>query len=70
MSIDGPAVRRLRELSGMSVKTLAALVERSPEYVRNIENQDRFVKRNPELVKKFADAFGVHRQMIERKDEP
>lgn len=68
MSIDGPAVRRLRELSGWSVRDFAKKIGKSPEYVRNIESGARLLKRNPALIKVIAEALGVHRQMIERSD--
>jgi transcriptional regulator with XRE-family HTH domain len=67
MSIDGEALRILREKDGYNQAAFAAAVEISPQYLGDIEAGRRTLKRNPGLIKKMADQLNVPMSMLEHR---
>lgn len=67
MSIDGEALRILREKDGYNQSAFAAAVAISPQYLGDIESGRRTLKRNPALIKKMADQLNVPMSMLEHR---
>jgi len=67
MAIDGAALRVLREKDGYTATAFAERLGISLTYLGDIESGRRTLKRNPELIGRFADVLNVPRSMIERR---
>lgn len=65
--IDGPALKVLREKDGYSRTDLAKRLNISLQYLCDIEDGRRTLKRNPGLIGRMAEALNVPRSMIERR---
>lgn len=65
MSIDHEALGILREKDGYSVAAFAKQAGLSLSYYCRIESGERSLKRNPSLIKKFADLLNVPVSMLE-----
>lgn len=57
MSINGAALRAIRQRSGLSVTALAGAIGISQPHLSNIENGDR--KASPQVIRKLADELKV-----------
>lgn len=55
-------------MAGFTPRQLAEQVGISPDYVVNIRNGHRRLKRNPALRRRLADALGVPVRWIEGQD--
>lgn len=69
MSIDHVALKILREKDGASRTQFAKTVGISPQYLCDIEEGRRLLKRNPGLVKRMAETLGVPMYMLERRPD-
>jgi transcriptional regulator with XRE-family HTH domain len=56
--IDGPLLRRMRKIAGMSASELARRVEVAPTYMAAIERGDRPTI-SPALYARICDAMGI-----------
>jgi transcriptional regulator with XRE-family HTH domain len=65
-AIDGTALKILREKDGYTRTAFAETIGISLSYLCDIEEGRRTLKRNPELLGRFADALNVPRSMLER----
>lgn len=63
-AVDGKHLRWCREASGFTVAQFAKELGISEDYLRNIENGARGLKRRPDLIKKAADVLGVPQQKL------
>ena len=63
-AVDGPHLRWCREKSGYTVAQFAKELGISEDYLRNIENGARGLKRRPDLVKRAADILEVPQQKL------
>jgi len=63
-AVDGKHLRWCREASGFTVAQFAAELGISEDYLRNIENGARLLKRRPDLIKRASDILGVPRQKL------
>ncbi len=68
-AINGNALRILREKDGYSRTQFAERVGISLQYLCDIEDGRRFLKRNPGLIKTMAEALNVPSSMIETRHE-
>lgn len=57
MSPLGETIRNLREKAGLTVRALAAALEKSPGYISRVEGRGEIP--SPELLCKIADQLGV-----------
>lgn len=64
MAIDGSALRLLRERSGYSATQFAEKLGISLTYLGDIEAGRRTLKRNPDLIRRFADELQVPFTML------
>ena len=62
--IDGAHLRWCREKSGFTVKQFAEELGISVDYLRNIEDGHRFLKRRPDLIKRMSDVLDVPQQKL------
>lgn len=67
-AIDPEAFSKAMDLTGYTPRLLANEVGISPDYVVNIRNGHRRLKRNPVLRRRLADALGVPVRWIEAKE--
>lgn len=67
MTINHEALTIIRQKDGHSIRSLASLVEISPQYLSDIEAGRRTLKRNPGLIKALAAALNVPTSMLERR---
>lgn len=67
MAIDGFAVRTIREKDGSNVTDFAHRIGISAQYLRDIENGRRTLKRNPELIRRIAQELNVPMSMVEHR---
>lgn len=65
--INAEHLRVVREKDGQSRRQLAATVGISLQYLCDIEEGRRTLKRNPALVKRFAEALGVPLSILENR---
>jgi transcriptional regulator with XRE-family HTH domain len=54
-TVDGTFVRTQREAKGYTTKQFAEELGISTDYLANIENGHRTLKRRPDLIKRMAD---------------
>lgn len=66
-AIDGAHAKILRERNGDSATDFAKRLNISLTYLGDIEAGRRTLKRNPGLVKRFAEELGVPISMIEHR---
>lgn len=66
MSIDGAAVKVIREKDGASRTEFANRVGISMTYLCDIEEGRRTLKRNPGLIKRIAEGLGVPTTMVQK----
>lgn len=64
MAINGEALRLLRERTGWKAADFAAAADISLQYLCDIEAGRRKLKRNPELIRTFAQLLEVPTPMI------
>ena len=64
---DGSAIKVLREKDGSSRTVFAARVGISLQYLCDIEEGRRTLKRNPALVKRIAETLNVPMSMVEHR---
>lgn len=69
MAIDGAAVRILREKTGASRSQFASDLGISLQYLCDIEDGRRLVKRNPGLIKRIAGLLDVPTYMVEQRPD-
>lgn len=62
--IDGAHLRWCRERSGYTPTQFAREIGISVDYLRNIEDGHRFLKRRPDLIKLIADTLDVPQQKL------
>lgn len=67
VSIDHEALRILREKDGHSAVNFAKKAGLSLSYYCRIESGERTLKRNPALIKKFAEILNVPTSMLEHR---
>lgn len=67
MAIDGSAVKILRTKDGFGRTEFAEKVGISCQYLCDIEEGRRLLKRNPGLLKKIAETLNVPMSMIEHR---
>ena len=67
MSIDHEALGILREKDGYSAARFAKEAGLSLSYYCRIESGERSLKRNPALIKKFAEILNVPISMLEHR---
>jgi transcriptional regulator with XRE-family HTH domain len=63
--VNGALVRILREKDGCSRKAFAEKIGISLQYLCDIEDGRRSLKRNPGLIKTMAEALNVPTSMLE-----
>jgi transcriptional regulator with XRE-family HTH domain len=67
-AIDPKAFGKAMDLAGFSAQQLASRVGMSPDYILNIRNGHRRLKRNPVLRRRLADELGVPVRWIESEE--
>lgn len=67
MSIDGSAVKTLRQKDGASRTQFASAIGISLTYLCDIEAGRKLLKRNPGLIKRIAETLNVPMSMIEHR---
>lgn len=67
VSIDHEALGILREKDGYSAAAFSRKAGLSLSYYCRIESGERSLKRNPALIKKFAEILNVPTSMLERR---
>lgn len=67
MTVDGQALKILREKDGYTATAFAEQLGISLTYLGDIEAGRRTLKRNPALIGKAADLLNVPRSMIEKR---
>ena len=67
MAIDGAALKTLRERSGATRTRYAADLGISLQYLCDIEEGRRMLKRRPDLIKQMAELLDVPQYMIEQR---
>lgn len=67
MSIDGNALRVLREKDRYTATAFAEKVGISLQYLGDIESGRRTLKRNPDLIGRMAEVLNVPRSMLEKR---
>lgn len=67
VSIDHEALGILREKDGYSAAAFAKEAGLSLSYYCRIESGERTLKRNPALIKRFAELLNVPTSMLERR---
>lgn len=68
-AIDPKAFAKAMDMAGFTPTMLAESVEKSPDYITNIRNGHRRLKRNPVLRRQLADALGVPQRWIESVED-
>lgn len=63
-AVDGAHLRWCRERSGFTVQRFADEMGIGPDYLRNVENGARGLKRRPDLVKRAAEILGIPQQKL------
>jgi transcriptional regulator with XRE-family HTH domain len=69
VAIDGEAVRVLRKKAQMGQAELAERLGISVQYLCDIERGRRFLKRNPDTIRRLAEELGVPASMLLRHDD-
>lgn len=67
-AIDPKAFSKAMDLAGFSPRQLAVRVGISSDYVQNVRNGHRRLKRNPVLRRRLADELGVPVRWIESEE--
>lgn len=65
--IDGAALKKAREMDGASRTQLAERAGISVQYLCDIEEGRRTLKRNPGLVNRLAEACGVPKSWLQKR---
>lgn len=68
VAVDGPAMRRRRELMGLTVADLAPLCYITPGYISHIELGNR--RPSPPVFARICDALGIAEQDREQLVRP
>ena len=58
-AIDGPFLREQRMIGGWTIDDFAKASGISRQYLSDIENGRRLLKRRPDLIRKMADTLGL-----------
>ena len=66
--IDAKAFALAMDMAGITPAQLAARTDISPDYVLNIRNGHRRLKRNPVLRRRLAEELGVPVRWIESQE--
>jgi transcriptional regulator with XRE-family HTH domain len=67
-AIDPKAFAKAMDMAGISPRQLADRAEISADYVLNIRNGHRRLKRNPVLRRRLAEELGVPPRWIETEE--
>lgn len=67
MTINSAALKVLREKDGWTATALAKHMGISLQYLLDIESGKRMLKRNPELIRRFANTLNVPVSMLESR---